>query len=197
MNQNNNLPSERAHRHQNTIMSFYNKIHENLSRKTSAELQSIMDARDESEWSDEAFVVAERILAERVNGNATEPAPMDGRGPTAWQRQVDRQPRIDIDDTAQATTTVNLLLAFAPAAMLLAFIALGSSGIVHDIHNTIILFLIWMACMVSATCCFVASSRLFRRGTAAPIMGGILLVILNGFIAFFFGCCAVTAGLGL
>ena len=35
-----------------------------------------MDARDGSEWSDAAFAVAERILAGRENGNATEPVPM-------------------------------------------------------------------------------------------------------------------------
>jgi hypothetical protein len=69
------------------------KIHENLNRKTSAELQSIMDTRDESKWSDEAFAEAERILSERKTGNATESAPMDSRGPTAWQRHFDRQSR--------------------------------------------------------------------------------------------------------
>jgi len=85
-------------------MPFYNQIHENLSRKTSAELQSILDTRDESEWSDEAFAAAERILSERKNGNATEPAPLESRGPTAWQSHFDRKSRNDIDATAQATT---------------------------------------------------------------------------------------------
>lgn len=84
-------------------MSFYNQIYENLSLKTSAELQSIMNARDESEWSDEAFAAAERILSERENGNATEPAPIESRGPTAWQSHFDRKSRNDLDDTVPAT----------------------------------------------------------------------------------------------
>jgi len=83
-----------------------------------------------------------------------------------------------------------LILAFAPAALLITLFALGSSGVLKNVSDSTGRSLMWLACVVSVACCFVSSAMLFRRGTVSAIFGGILLILLNGFIAFFFGCCA-------
>ena len=87
-----------------------------------------------------------------------------------------------------------LILAFTPAALLLATFAAASMRPVGRFFNSIPGvqgFFLVLACGVSVVCCFVASIRLFRRGTGAAILGGILLLLLNGFIAFCFGCGAM------
>jgi hypothetical protein len=47
-----------------------------------------------------------------------------------------------------------------------------------------------VACVLSVACCFVSSFMLFARRTGLAILAGVLFLILNGFIAFFFGCTA-------
>jgi len=88
------------------------------------------------------------------------------------------------------TTPIMLILAFAPAAMLMALFVLGSSGMLKNVSDSTGRSLMWLGCIASVACCFISSALLFRRGTASAILGGILLIFLNGFIAFFFGCCA-------
>ena len=53
-------------------------------------------------------------------------------------------------------------------------------------------FLMFMS-LASVICCLVASFLLFRRGTVISIVGGVLLLLINGFIAFCCGCFAVAA----
>jgi uncharacterized membrane protein len=50
--------------------------------------------------------------------------------------------------------------------------------------------LLWLGSGASVICCFTASILLFSRKTGSAILWGIILLLLNGFIAFFFGCCA-------
>ena len=92
------------------------------------------------------------------------------------------------------THPTTLILAFTPAAMVLGTFALASIGpLNHFFNNPKVPAGLWLvlACVVSVICCIVVSFRLFRRGTAAAILGGILLLLLNGFIAFSFGCIVV------
>jgi len=42
--------------------------------------------------------------------------------------------------------------------------------------------------LASVTCCLVSSFLLFKRGTAISIVGGLLLLLINGFIALCCGC---------
>jgi hypothetical protein len=79
-----------------------------------------------------------------------------------------------------------LFLGFTPAAMLIALV----SGLGRNVRGTEQNTLLWVACMASVGCCFISSGLLLRRGTGAAIAGAILLMLLNTFIAFFFGCCA-------
>jgi len=88
------------------------------------------------------------------------------------------------------TTPIMLILAFAPAAMLMATFILGANGMLKNVSDSASRSLLWSGCITSVACCFISSFLLFRRGTASAFFGVILLMFLNGFIAFFFGCCA-------
>jgi ABC-type phosphate transport system permease subunit len=81
---------------------------------------------------------------------------------------------------------IALLLGFAPAAILIAVF----SGVGLKLPSAEQNMFLWSACIVSIVCCFVSSAMLFRRGTGGAIAGAFLLMLLNAFIAFFFGCCA-------
>lgn len=82
-------------------------------------------------------------------------------------------------------------IAFLPSALfLIAFAVAFNTNLGKDTSNA----LLWLASAVSVVCCFTASIMLFKRSTAGTITGGILFLLLNGFIAFFFGCCASLNG---
>jgi hypothetical protein len=74
-----------------------------------------------------------------------------------------------------------LFLAFLPSAMLL-----GLTVLRPNIRQNMLM----VACVLSVACCFVSSFMLFARRTGLAILAGVLFLILNGFIAFFFGCTA-------
>ena len=50
--------------------------------------------------------------------------------------------------------------------------------------------ILWAMSVFSLICCFGSAAALFSRKTAGAIVGGLVLLLLNAFIAFFFGCCA-------
>ncbi|MEP6669494.1 MAG: hypothetical protein ABJF10_10100 [Chthoniobacter sp.] len=82
---------------------------------------------------------------------------------------------------------IALVTGFIPSALILGAIAVASStNLGKDESNA----LLWICSIVSVFCCFGASIALFTRKTGGAIAGGILLMLLNAFIAFFFGCCA-------
>jgi hypothetical protein len=53
-------------------------------------------------------------------------------------------------------------------------------------------FLVFMT-VASVICCLVSSFLLFKRGTIVGIIGGLLLLLLNGFVALCCGCAALMA----
>jgi hypothetical protein len=79
------------------------------------------------------------------------------------------------------SSALALCLAFVPAAMLLALIAVGGNPGPG---------MMMAACIGSVACCFSSSFMLFARKTGLAIIVGVLFLILNGLIAFFFGCAA-------
>jgi hypothetical protein len=83
---------------------------------------------------------------------------------------------------------VALFLGFTPSVILLAVF----SGVGRTVSGDEEVILLWLACIASLACCLVSSALLFRRGTGGAIAGAFLLLCLNGFIAFFFGCCATV-----
>ena len=86
----------------------------------------------------------------------------------------------------KSSPLIALLLGFTPAAILIAVI----NGVGQKVSNVEQNNLLWTACIVSIICCFVSSGMLFQRKTGGAIAGALLLMFLNAFIAFFFGCCA-------
>lgn len=85
-----------------------------------------------------------------------------------------------------------LLIGFLPSALFLIVfaVAFSTSNLSKDASNA----LLWMCSGVSVVCCFTASIMLFTRHTAGAITGGIMFLLLNAFIGFFFGCCASLNG---
>jgi len=80
-----------------------------------------------------------------------------------------------------------LILGFAPSALLLIALAVGSAAQFSREASTALL---WFCSVISVFCCFAASFMLFSRKTGGALAGGIALLLVNAFIAFFFGCCA-------
>jgi hypothetical protein len=79
-----------------------------------------------------------------------------------------------------------LFLAFLPSAMLL-----GCFAIPHNIQKGILM----AACNLSIACCFLSSFMMFARRTGLAILAGVLFLILNGLIAFFFGCAVAASNI--
>jgi hypothetical protein len=86
----------------------------------------------------------------------------------------------------KSSPLIALLLGFTPAAILIAVV----NGVGQKVPNAEQNKFLWVACIVSIICCFVSSAMLFERRTGGAIAGAFLLMFLNAFIAFFFGCCA-------
>jgi len=85
------------------------------------------------------------------------------------------------------TPALALGIGFLPSIMLMGVFAI-SAGASLSRENTSTL--LWMASGASLICCFTASALLFSRKTGPALLGGIVFLLLNGFIAFFCGCCA-------
>ena len=77
-----------------------------------------------------------------------------------------------------------LTLAFLPSVMVLSIIPFAKN------NHPSAAFLI-VCCVISIICCFTSSFMLFRRGTGLAIFGGILFLLLNAAVSFFFGCGAI------
>jgi hypothetical protein len=85
------------------------------------------------------------------------------------------------------SSTLALLIGFAPSVFLLAGFSIAATA---PLSNDASAVLLWLGSGASVICCFTASVLMFSRKTGPAILWGIILLLLNGFIAFFFGCCA-------
>lgn len=97
----------------------------------------------------------------------------------------DIPPTLPSPDEPKSSPVLALCLGLLPSAMLMLLIA-GSRGKSPT-------GLLVGICIASVICCFVSSFLLFKRRTGAAIAGGVLLMVLNGFIAFFCGCAAMLS----
>ena len=77
-----------------------------------------------------------------------------------------------------------LSLGFLPSVMLLLLFAIDPRGKSPPA-------LLLLLCLASVIFCFVSSRLLFKRKTSLAVTGGVLLLLLNGFISFALGCGAV------
>jgi predicted permease len=87
-------------------------------------------------------------------------------------------------DHRKKSPALALLLAFLPSAMILAILPFAR----NTNPSTALLI---AGFVISVVCCFTSSFMLFRRGTGLAIFGGIIFLLLNGVVSFFFGCGAI------
>jgi FtsH-binding integral membrane protein len=83
-----------------------------------------------------------------------------------------------------------LALAFAPSAMALTLFTISQANIFPTITTFWQHLIGWVCCLLSLFCCVVASLILFQRRKVFVILLGLVLLLLNAFIAFCFGCAA-------
>ena len=81
-----------------------------------------------------------------------------------------------------------LVIGFLPALTMMGLFAYAQT---RNLSTT----LLEAECVFSLVCCFAASFLLAMRKTALAIITGILLLFVNGAIAFFFGCTALLSGM--
>jgi len=95
----------------------------------------------------------------------------------------------------QKSPALALMLAFAPTTMVLAIIGLALLAEAKKFTLPQSPGWVVLLCVVCGICCFTSSFMLFRRKTGLAIFGGILFLLLNGFITLFLGCCAMLSGI--
>jgi hypothetical protein len=100
-----------------------------------------------------------------------------------------------MNDEPKKSPALALTLAFAPTVMVLAIIGLAFLAEAKKFTLPQSPGWIVLLCLGSGICCFTSSIMLFRRKTGLAIFGGILFLLLNGFITFFFGCTAMLSGI--
>jgi len=79
---------------------------------------------------------------------------------------------------------MGLLLAFVPSALMIGFFSFANNS-----NPPVLLFI--LLCLASLACCITSASLIFRRNTGLAIFVGILFLLLNSVISFFFGCGAI------
>jgi hypothetical protein len=88
----------------------------------------------------------------------------------------------------KSSALLALLVAFVPSVMLVSFATYSSGSNPPSV-------LCALFCLVSLGCCFGSSLLLFRRKTGLAILFGVLFLMLNGVISFFFGCATILTGM--
>lgn len=121
------------------------------------------------------LAVAVLVIARLLTGDR--PAPVSGPPPL---RGSARSPGLA------------LVIGFLPSAIVLLCLTLSSYF--PSMSNDVTRALLIAACVGSLVCCLTASIMLFKRKTGAAIAGGVVLLLLNGFIAFFCGCASLLIG---
>lgn len=96
-------------------------------------------------------------------------------------------PPISKPEGKKKISVLALPLAFVPSVLLLMLFTLFGRG-----NPPATLYFVF--CGISIVCCFVSAFLLFRRNTTLTILFGLLFLLLNGAISFFFGCAAILTG---
>jgi hypothetical protein len=75
-------------------------------------------------------------------------------------------------------------LAFVPSLLLVGTFSFFNHG-----NPPAMLFAIM--CLISIACCFASSFLLFQRNKVLATIFGVIFLLLNGLISFFFGCATI------
>lgn len=91
-----------------------------------------------------------------------------------------------------ANTTAGLFIGFFPAMMVIVLVTLGAAGVLDHVKQPGAQTLAVLACLVTLACAGTSSFILFRRyKKGVALAGAVLLLLINGCVAFFFGCSAM------
>ena len=85
-----------------------------------------------------------------------------------------------------------LPLAFLPSVLLIGGISVFSTNLVPQVFQSPIF--LGIACLACIACCFTASFLMIRQKTVVAVVFGILFLLLNAAISFFFGCATILTG---
>jgi CHASE2 domain-containing sensor protein len=82
-----------------------------------------------------------------------------------------------------------LPVAFLPSVFLLGGLSVLATNQAPQIFQSPVF--LGLVCAVCIACCFTASILMFRRKTILAVVFGILFLLLNAAISFFFGCATI------
>ena len=91
------------------------------------------------------------------------------------------------EPSQQRRTGFALLLGFLPTAFVLAIVGFAPESLSLDWRDAAFRRMSLLVCSVSLTSSFASALFLLRQKKGAPLVIGILLLVLNAAIAFLFG----------
>jgi O-antigen/teichoic acid export membrane protein len=97
-----------------------------------------------------------------------------------------------VSEQKRKISRLALPLAFLPSVLLIGGISVLSTNLVPQFFQSAVV--LGILCIVCIACCFTASILMFRRKTVVAVVFGILFLLLNAAISFFFGCATVLTG---
>jgi hypothetical protein len=98
----------------------------------------------------------------------------------------DERNQTEPNESKQQSAVLALPLAFVPSLLLVGTFSYFNHGNPPAIFFAIL-------CLVSLACCFASSFLLFRRNQVLATISGILFLLLNALISFFFGCATILS----
>ena len=95
-------------------------------------------------------------------------------------------------ETKRKSLARALFFGFMPLAVIVGLFAVLQTDIFPIVTTFWQHLIAKICCVASLCCCVIASVTLFRRKTALAFTGGLVLLLLNAFIAFCFGWAAIV-----
>ena len=94
-----------------------------------------------------------------------------------------------VSEKKQKVSNLALPLAFLPSVLLIGALSVLATNQAPQVFQSAVF--LGIICVVCIACCFTASILMFRRKTVPAIAFGILFLLLNAAISFFFGCATI------
>ena len=94
-----------------------------------------------------------------------------------------------VSENRRKISKLALPLAFLPSVLLIGGLSVLATNQAPQVFQSPVF--LGIICVVCIACCFTASILMFRRKTVLAIMFGILFLLLNAAISFFFGCATI------
>ena len=98
-----------------------------------------------------------------------------------------------VSENKRKISRLALPLAFLPSVLLIGGISVLNIIAVPRVFQSPVFP--GVLCVVCIACCFSASNLMFRQKTVLAVVFGILFLLLNAAISFFFGCAIFLVGM--